>query len=33
LRGTDKMNDSLYKKADTFERAARREAMRNFRPR
>ena len=33
LRGTGQMNTSLFRKADTFERAARREAFRNFRPR
>ena len=33
LRGTGQMNTSLYRKADTFERMARRDAFRNFRPR
>ena len=33
LRGTGLLNTSLYRKANTFERAARREAFRNFRPR
>lgn len=33
LRGTGQMNTSLYRKANTFERLARREAFRNIRPR